>query len=289
MSIAKYYITKCRFLLAIIFTSVAVIALYGFFIEPCQVRLKTVKIYNKAMASTLKDLKIVQLSDLHIGDNVSTSIKRTLEILNELKPDLILLTGDYVDWHGNKQAYGNTIAFLSQLNAPLGVYAVMGDSDYSFSRRSCGFCHEEGSTRPPTQHQVKFLRNAKAVIKIGGEILSIIGIGTDSNHAPLPNVINSMLGDVDSPAIVLSHYSSVYDKINSEENILVLSGDTHGGQIYLPEFIWKIIKRKPDTEHMYGFYQDNNKSLYVTSGIGTSDIPFRLGVPPEVVLFEFTE
>jgi hypothetical protein len=265
------------------------IPLYGFFIEPCHVRLNTVKIHNKAMASTFKDLKVVQLSDLHIGNNMSTSIKRTLEILNELKPDLILLTGDYVDWHGNKQAYGNTITFLSQLNAPLGVYAVMGDSDYSFSRRSCGFCHEEGSIRPPTQHQVKFLRNTQVVVEIGEKEVSIIGIGTDSNHAPLPNVINSMLSDIDSPAIVLSHYSSVYDKINSEENILVLSGDTHGGQIFLPEFIWKIIKRKPDTEHMYGIYQDKNKALYVTSGIGTSNIPFRLGVPPEIVLFEFTE
>jgi hypothetical protein len=93
----------------------------------------------------------------------------------------------------------------------------------------------------------------------------------------------------DGPAIVLSHFSSVYNYINGKEDVLVLSGDTHGGQIYLPEFIWKIIKIKPDTKHKYGLYQDENKALYVTSGIGTSDIPFRLGVPPEVVLFEFTE
>ncbi|KHE93268.1 MAG: hypothetical protein SCABRO_01031 [Candidatus Scalindua brodae] len=239
------------------------------------------------MASVFKDLKIVQLSDLHIGSKLSAPIDQTLNILSELKPDLILLTGDYIEWNGNKVAYDNAIDFLSHLSAPLGVYAVMGDSDYSFPRRSCGFCHEEGSAHPPTQHQVKFLRNSQSVIEMEGGKISIIGIGRDSDYDSGSKTINNML--IDNPAIVLSHFSLAYNNINKDKNVLVLSGDTHGGQIFLPEFIWKIIKRKPDTEHKYGLYREEKKSLYVTSGIGTSDIPFRLGVPPEVVLFEFME
>ena len=274
-------------LIAIISTSLILVILYGFFIEPCQVRLKTVEVHNKALASTFKKLKIVLLSDLHIGNNWSTPVKRTLEILNELKPDLILLTGDYVDWKREKQAYDNAITFLSHLSAPLGVYAVMGDSDYSFSRRSCEFCHEEASTHPPTQHQVKFLRDTQAVIDVEGEKISIIGIGRNSDYSSGSKTINNMR--TGNPTIVLSHFSSVYNSINKEEDVLVLSGDTHGGQIYLPRFIWKIIRRKPDPAHMYGLFQDRNKSLYVTSGIGTSDIPFRLGMPPEVVLFVFKD
>ncbi len=288
MTTKKSYLTiRKSLLIAITTTSLIVFLLYVFLIEPHKVSLKTVKIRNKALAITFKELKIVQLSDLHIGKNKSISIKRTLEILDELKPDLILLTGDYVEWNGGKQAYDNAINFLSQLNAPLGTYAVMGDADYSFSRRSCEFCHEEGSAHPPTQHQVKLLRDTQAVIDVEGQKISIIGIGRDSDYSSGSKAFNNML--TDNPAIVLSHFSSVYDNINVKDNVLVLSGDTHGGQIYLPEFIWKIIKRKPDTKHMYGLYQDENKSLYVTSGIGTSDIPFRLGVPPEVILFEFTE
>lgn len=288
MTTNKSYLSIRKCLLIPITTTILVIfLLYGFFIEPCKVSVKTVKIKNNALASTFKELKIVQLSDLHIGKNNSISIRRTLEIINELKPDLILLTGDYVEWNGGRQVYDNAIRFLSQLNAPLGTYAVMGDADYSFSRRSCEFCHEEGTAHPPTQHQVKFLRNSQAVIEIGESKLTIIGIESNSNHASNPNVINNML--TNGPTIVLSHFSSVYDYVNGKEDVLVLSGDTHGGQIYLPEFIWKLIKRKPDTKHKYGLYHDENKALYVTSGIGTSDIPFRLGVPPEVVLFEFTE
>ena len=132
-------------LIAIISTSLILVILYGFFIEPCQVRLKTVEVHNKALASTLKELKIVLLSDLHIGNNWSTPVKRTLEILNTLKPDLILLTGDYVDWKREKQAYDNAITFLSHLSAPLGVYAVMGDSGYHFSRKSCEFFTNQGA------------------------------------------------------------------------------------------------------------------------------------------------
>ncbi len=282
-----YVTTKRQLLIVIISAILIIVALYGFFIEPNQIRLKTVKIHNKAMASTFKGLKIIQLSDLHIGENISISTKLTLEILNEIQPDIILLTGDYVKWNGNEQVYDNTINFLSQLSAPLGIYAVMGDADYSNSRRSCRFCHEEGSTLPPSQHQVKFLRDAKVVLKTNEAQFSIIGIETRSGQTSGLNTIQRML--TDNPAIVLSHCSLAYDQINEGNNVLVLSGDTHGGQIFLPEFIWRIIKRKPDTEHKYGLYQDKNKSLYVTSGIGTSDIQFRLGVPPEVVLFEFTE
>ena len=288
MTTKKSYLTIRKTLLIAIITIILIVfLLYGFLIEPHKVSLKTVKIHNNAMASTFKGLKIVQLSDLHIGKNKSICIKRTLDILYELKPDLILLTGDYVEWNGTKQTYDNAITFLSQLNAPLGIYAVMGDADYSTSRRSCDFCHEEGSAHPPTHHQVKFLRDTQALIDVEGGKISIIGIESNSNHTSYPNIINSTR--TDSPTMILSHFSYVYDYINAEYNVLVLSGDTHGGQIYLPEFIWKIVKRKPDTKHKYGLYQDENKSLYVTSGIGTSDIPFRLGAPPEIVLFEFTE
>ena len=206
MTTKKNYLTiRKSLLIAIITTSLIVFLLYGFFIEPCHVRLKTVESRNKALALTFKELKIVQHSDLHIVKNKSISIKRTLEILNELKPDLILLTGDYVKWNGSKQAYDNAITLLSQLNAPLGTYAVMGDADYSFSRRSCGFCHEEGSAHPPTQHQVKFSRDTQVVIDVEGGKISIIGIGKNFDYSSGSKTINNML--TDSPALVLSHIS----------------------------------------------------------------------------------
>ncbi len=75
-----YATIKNRLLISIIFATLIIVAFYGFFIEPNKVRLKTVKIHNKAMASAFKGLKIIQLSDLHIGGYISSSTKCTLKI-----------------------------------------------------------------------------------------------------------------------------------------------------------------------------------------------------------------
>ena len=276
------------YLVAIIAIGITLIVLYSFFIEPCQTRLKIVEIKNKAFASTFKDLKIVLLSDLHIGVNLSASAKRSLKIIHEIKPDLILLTGDFLEWKRTKQCYDNAIKYLSQLNASIGVYAVRGDADCFVSKISCELCRKEGSIFPPGNHQVKFLRNSQVFLENRGKKFAIMGITMGSKHFSGFSIANSM--DNCIPYIILSHTSLVYHDIGTNNNVLILSGDTHGGQIYLPQLFWEIIKIKPDPEHMYGLYQDMNKVLYVTSGIGTSpNFPFRLGVPPEVVLFKFEE
>ena len=85
----------------------------------------------------------------------------------------------------------------------------MGDADYSFSKRPCGFCHEEGSTHPPTQHQVKSPRDTQAVIDVEWGKISIIGIEKNFDYSSGSKTINNML--TDSPAIILIHLSSVYN------------------------------------------------------------------------------
>lgn len=265
----------------------AMTAVYAFFIEPSRVCLKNVTIHNKTMASMFKGLKIIQLSDIHIGKSWSAPADRTLEIINSIKPDIIFLTGDYVQWHGGTLAYNQALNFLSYLHAPLGVYAVMGDADYSYSRKSCEFCHIKGSALPAIRHKVRFLQDSGAFIRAGKNEFYIAGINGNSKPEIYKKIIEELPSDV--PVILLSHKSLVYHYIDADKNILVLSGDTHGGQMYLPKYLWKIFKRKESPEYMYGLYQSRKKSLYVTSGIGTSELQFRLGMPPEVVLFEFKE
>jgi Predicted phosphohydrolases len=274
--------------LAIIIFIGLIIALYGYFIEPDNVRLKTIKIRNILLATTFSDFKIVLISDLHIGDNWSTAATRALKIINKIKPDLILLTGDYLRWKGKKSGYDNAINYLSHLNASSGVYAVMGDSDCFVSTKSCELCHKEGRIFPKAHHKVKFLSNSQVTLENKGKKFTIFGMKMNSRDTANLGIAQSM--STNTPNIILSHSSLIYCGIDANKNVLVLSGDTHGGQVYLPGFIWKIIKIKPDPEHMYGLYQDKNKILYVTSGIGTSaKLPMRIGVPPEVVLFKFNE
>lgn len=275
--------------LPVIFAGLAVVLFCGyFFVDDADIRVRRLFISAPAFVETLAGKKIVHLSDMHFDRRGGKIGNRILEILNDIQPDVILLTGDYVKWHGGRDDYGYTFDFLSRLQAPLGVYAVMGDADYSFSRQSCMFCHRAGSAEPPDLHSVRFLRDDFVNLKLGGKTLRIAGIDCWPRLEPDLALTDSLIAR-EHPTILLCHTSLIYAPISAAKDVLVLSGDTHGGQIHLPDFFWELTKRKPDPGHIYGFFQEGSKMLYVTSGIGTTDIPVRLGVPPEIVVFEFGE
>ena len=263
-----------------------VVGLYGYFIEPRWVRCKSVTIRNSIMAETFKGLKIVHISDLHVGKSWPPAVVRALGIMRDIKPDMIFLTGDYVPWNRSRKDYDASIAFLSNLEAPLGVFGVLGDSDYFFSRKSCEFCHDESGFLPTTKHRVKFLPNEVVSVEQGRRSWFVAGV---DEYYDAGEKVSGVIERLNTrlPTILLSHSSMIYHDIDPFMNVLVLSGDTHGGQIRLPGFIWKFFKRKEDPDHIYGLYREKRKSLYVTSGLGLSSFPFRLGRRPEIVIFEF--
>ncbi len=272
--------------LLIIFALIAAIILYAHFIEPRQITTDIIKIRNDRLAAVLKDKTVLHLTDIHISDNKNHLLPAILDKINELNPDLIFLTGDYVDWFSGNPAYDKAEHFLAKLNATYGVFAVMGDADYTLSRRHCLFCHTEGTAKPPTRHRVRFLRDSSVVIEIGGKQLKIIGINTRPNIHRYDK--RQLAASLDSlPAILLSHTSLPYNDISSEQNLLMLSGDTHGGQVWLPIWIWKLVERKPDPSHMYGHFAEQNKHLFVSNGIGTSHLDIRFGVPPQIAVLKF--
>lgn len=250
------------------------------------IRLQRLRIEHPAFVEVLSGRKIVQLSDLHFDRHSGKTVQHVLSRLQEIQPDMILLTGDYVKWYGSRDDYQRALSFLGQLRAPLGVYAVMGDADYSFSRASCQFCHRAGSADPPDLHQVVFLRDRFVDLEIAGRRLRLAGLDCWPPLEPNLALVDSLVA-ADHPTLLLSHTSLAYARVPAPAPTLVLSGDTHGGQILLPGLVWRLTRRKPDPDHLYGFFQEGNKMLYVSSGIGTTDLPFRLGVAPEIVVFEF--
>lgn len=228
---------------------------------------------------------IAQLSDIHLVKNTEIG-KEMLAAVRALKTDLIVLTGDYVTWNGD---YDAAITFLAGLNAPDGVYAVMGDYDYSNSRKSCLFCHEKGSGRPTKRHNVKFLRNTCATVKAGGNPLRICGLdgraGNNSVVSDLSNIKKSL--GTNETVIVLSHDPLAFEWFSKEDDILVLAGDTHGGQVPLPSWFWKMLGYEKNAKYEQGWFGTGKKRMYVNRGIGTSHIPIRLFRPPEITVFHF--
>lgn len=263
----------------------AAILTYGAVIEPGRLTVSTIVISEGRLAQVLAGRKVALLSDLHFKSGGEPIAEAALRRLTEIRPDLVLLAGDYVDWGSRAPAYEHALAFLARLQAPLGVFAVLGDSDGTFSRKSCDFCHQSGSTARTNRHSVAFLKDSQE--RISTPLGEFLVVGMDpANRSPARSRAQHVLeGNV--PALLLSHTPEVFNGISRSREVITLSGSTHGGQVWLPRWLWRLTGGMPDPNHISGFFREGKKALVVTRGLGTSRIRFRLGAPPEIVVLEF--
>ncbi len=255
---------------------------YGFFIEPNRLEVNYVDLRTEFKHSRTDPITILQISDIHLN-RFGDFQQRIIHMVNEIDPDLIFLTGDYIAW---KHSPDPALQFFSKLNAKYGVYAVMGDYDYSNSKNSCLFCHESGTANPTKAHPVTMLRNSGDVINIDGSKIPVFGIDEAYSETDGIEIFNS-LTDNENPALILCHNPLVFEELDSRKNALVFSGDTHGGQILLPKFIFGILNYEKNVKYNHGIYRKGNLIMNVSSGIGTSHFKFRLFNPPELTVVEF--
>lgn len=258
------------------------LAAYGVLIEPYWIDVSHLKVENETLQDKLRGKTAVHLSDLHIK-KIGRRERQVLKIINEIQPDFIFLTGDYITWNGKAAP---ALDFLARLNAEFGVWAVMGDYDYSNSRQSCVFCHIPGSHNVNLDRDVRFLRNTvhkisltKDPVMIGGFDKGFVG--------PFDDEAERFFKNGGAPSLILSHSPLVFDSLNEHEETLVLSGDTHGGQIPIPGWLWKILGYKKNAKYSRGWFKEDKKQMYVSRGIGTSHWPIRILRRPEVVVLHF--
>ena len=252
----------------------ACLAAYGLFIEPNNIQLTHLYSGDIGLKKILENKTAVFLTDIHMGKTGGLE-KKVLKLLKNIEPDFIFLTGDFVKWRGD---YKPALSFLSQLKAPDGVYAVMGDYDYSNSRKSCLFCHNKGAGKFTDKHPVKFLRNNTTQIVLPSGKLVIAGFDGDYDEGR---------SNYNGAEIILSHSPLFFKDLKSDKEVLVLSGDTHGGQVPLPSLVWSVFGYEKNAKFNYGLFKDGKKTMYVSRGIGTSHIRFRLFCKPEVVVLHF--
>ncbi len=262
------------------------LAIYGIWIEPYQIEVHHVWIQDANLGKILNNKAVVYLSDLHIS-KIGRREQKILKILDGLKPDIIFLTGDYVRWRGNYKA---ALTFLSKLRAKIGIWAVMGDYDYSSSRSSCLFCHQEGRWKPVGNGSVRFLKDAVDTARLSAGSVLIGGVdGLDVNgESPFLSGAGYLSMKNTAPMIILSHSPLFFDMIDDGREVLVLSGDTHGGQIPLPSWLWKIMGYEKNELYNRGLFEKGLKKMFVSRGVGTSHFPVRLFRSPELVVLHFT-
>ena len=234
--------------------------------------------------------RIAQLSDIHISPFTTADyIHHCVSITNELKPDLIALTGDYIAWDTEQQ--GEVVRTLAGLRAPFGVFGCLGNHEEESGT-------EESITRLFAALGIHILRQARAPIVLGGETLNLIGIDephgrTETEwrrdvHRKLRQIKELMMPETVN--ILLSHgdFPHMFDRVAELGIDLMLAGHTHGGQLSLD-----FVHRGLNLSHLIydynsGWYEKNGAQLYVNRGIGTTGFPIRLGARPEISVFELS-
>ncbi len=252
-------------------------------------------------------LKLVILSDFHACDPWMSldRIRGLVQRANALGGDVTLMLGDYVS--GRKMPHWDVdpdrlAAILADLSAPLGVYAILGNHDWwtdhevMRTRQGPTFVH-----RALAKAGINVMQNDAIRLVHDGMPFWIAGLGDqiafydrrgewrrDSRRGPRGGVDDmpatlARLTD-DAPAILMAHEPDIFPEVPARF-CLTLSGHTHGGQVNL--FGWRpIAASRLSGIYARGHFRENGRDLIVTSGLGCSAAPIRLGVPPEIVVVE---
>ena len=242
-----------------------------------QIRLDRVVLQTMKLPAQVAKLTIAQISDVHLGPMVGERrLARIIRLLERVKPDLVVATGDLVD--AQMDRLNNLAAMLATLNPPLGKFAIAGNHEfYAGIRQSGRFLNTAG---------FNFLRNE--VFSLNG-LINIVGVDDPAGKRRYPE--NSVVGkeekillkdsDPEKFTLLLKHRPRL-EKESIGQFDLQLSGHTHGGQIFPFNLITRLFYSRQRGLHRL----DSGSMLYVSRGTGTWGPPMRFLSPPEVTLIE---
>ncbi len=267
-----------RFILC--FLSLTLVLIGKIYYDTNTIEVRRFQIADSYLGESLAGLKLAFIADLHTKRNGPRE-KEIHRILGKEKPDFILLGGDFISFKG---PYEPAVEFLNQVGK---AYAVLGNTEYSNENESCIFCHQDKSHELKKDPQPIFLRNSVSVLAGSRGRISLIGVDDPvTRRSDLSAAIQK--ANPVGPTILLTHSPEIFEEAVQSGVDLVLAGHNHGGQIFLVGYLRKMILMDPALEYLEGFYHNGRTLMYVSRGVGTSFLPFRLGVKPEIALFTFS-
>jgi uncharacterized protein len=242
--------------------------------EPFMLAIERQEIILRRLPRALDGLRIVHLSDLHYGPLTHTKhLERAIQAANDLHPDLIALTGDYISHH---RSYAAPCAELvGRLRARYGVHAVLGNHDHwTDAALITDLFRAEG---------IHVLVNEGMRLDLKGESFWLAGV--DDKMVGLEDLPLALAGSRhDEMKLVLAHNPIILRRAARARVDLVLSGHTHGGQVTLRSE--KGRSGRPRRRMLRGLGRRAETQIYVTRGLGTVVVPIRYGCPPEVSLLD---
>jgi len=250
---------------------------YGAFIERTRFRVREVDAFLPGLAPALDGLRILQLSDIHMGPFLSESdLARVVDMSMELKPHLAVITGDLISTRGDP--LDACIRQLARVKADAGVFGCMGNHEH-YARA------ENYVEQAAARAGIRFLRGHSQQLQFGGSTLNLAGVDHQSRSSGKPYLAGAERMVVPGAFnLLLSHNPAVFPVAANQGYNLMLSGHTHGGQINVEIYDQSITPARFFTRYIYGLYHAQGAAAYVTRGIGTIAIPVRIGAPPEITV-----
>jgi uncharacterized protein len=235
-----------------------------------------------------RKLTVTVIADLHAGgpDMTLPHVRHVVDAAQDLRSDLVVLLGDFKAWYGHfkTEPVDDPLwaAELARLEAPLGTWAILGNHDW---------WHDLAGVRSALGGvKIPLLENQAVHLGAAGQRFWLAGLGDQLAHwlgpgrfrgvDDLPGTLAQI--QTDDPVLLLVHEPDIFPAV-PDRVALTLAGHTHGGQIRLP-IVWpSVVPSRFGARYAYGHVIENNRHLIVSGGLGTSFIPARLGVPPEIV------
>lgn len=254
---------------------------WAFVLEPSSLAAKHYALPLPGWPAELDGLKVAVLADLHVGSPYVgiDKLERIVQATNELKPDLVLIPGDLVIdgvLGGRFVSPEDTAAVLARLSAPLGVWATLGNHDWWLGAQRVQSALETRGIRVLEDEAARLVHRGSHFWLAG---ISDFWEGRHDVRKALASVTDG------APVLAFTHNPDVFPDL-PRRVILLVAGHTHGGQVRLPLLGAPVVPSRYRQRFVQGHIVEEERHLFVSSGIGTSILPVRFRVPPEITLLE---
>ena len=293
-------ITRSDFLMktALVASTIPAVALtWGIVSGAHDYRLRRVRLKLKNLPKSFEGMTIGQISDIHSGSFFNkTAVKGGIEMLLKEKPEMVFFTGDLVNDRANEVR--DFIDIFDKVKAPLGVFSTLGNHDYGdYLRFPSEQARVQNMKDLKQAHKVmgyNLLLDENRMIEMGGEKLAIIGVenisGQVSRYQNYGSLSKAVQGtDEAAVKLLLSHDPTHWDmEVNSQYKDIdvMFSGHTHGLQFGISVGGKTYSPAQCQYKQWAGLYQSGEQQLYVNRGFGYLGYPGRVGMPPEITIFE---
>ncbi|RMD85056.1 MAG: metallophosphoesterase [Candidatus Dadabacteria bacterium] len=278
---------SARALASVGLLSVAAAMAYAYARGAHRLWINRLRVWMPNLPRAAQGLRIVQISDIHAGPFLAEdTLKRFVEEVNALEPDLVFITGDLADTVPDAE---RLLPLLKDLRASLGVYAVLGNHDRSAGESAIAeVLRQSTSVRLLCDEIVELPGRASGIYLAGLRDRGLDWARGLRNCSILASLVRQV--PQEAPKILLSHRPDLFGQAEALGIGLVLSGHTHGGQLAIP-----LPGRRPlslarfMTRYPRGTYRSGSCTLHVNLGLGVTGQPVRLATPREITLIELAD